>query len=148
MLGIFHQSTAGIITSGAKPSPFTPLFLAGEGVHPKEAVPAAGGRQGRVHPGNGRRVEGAEDTAAEARGGVRQGRQALVAGPRRHGPAVPPGEPEDGDAEVPAAGRQVEQDHRVGALQPQLPVSHCQGPRVSSPELTVCCCSAAPCEME
>jgi hypothetical protein len=110
---------------------------AGESVHSEAAVPAAGDGQGGVHPGDGRRVEGAEAAAPQAGGGVRQGREAVAAGPRGHGPAPPPGEHEGGRAPVPA-GRQgvVGQGRGVGALQPGLPVPARKGPRVPSPQLT------------
>lgn len=144
-----HQSTATtIITGGASflnaaSSHSRTLFLspplwhhAGEGVHSEAAVPPAGGGEGGVHPGDSRRVEAAEAAAPEAGGGVRQGREALAAGARRHGPALPPGEHEDGRAKVPAGRQVVEQGGGVGALQPGLPVPARQGPRVPSPHLT------------
>jgi hypothetical protein len=110
---------------------------AGEGVHSEAAVPPAGVGQGGVHPGDGRRVEGAEAAAPQAGGGVRQGREALAAGPRGHGPALPPGEHEDGRAAVPARRQVVGQGRGVGVLQPGLPLPARQGPRVPSPQLTV-----------
>ena len=116
----------------------SPLWLrAGEGVHSEAAVPPAGGGEGGVHPGDGRRVEGAEAAAPEAGGGVRQGREAVAAGARGHGAALPAGEHEDGRAEVPAGWQVVEQGRGVGALQPGLPVPARQGPRVPPPQLTV-----------
>lgn len=125
------------IISLSYPFSFSALWHhAGEGVHSEAAVPPAGGGEGGVHPGDSRRVEAAEAAAPEAGGGVRQGREALAAGARRHGPALPPGEHEDGRAKVPAGRQVVEQGGGVGALQPGLPVPARQGPRVPSPQLT------------
>ena len=82
-------------------------------------------------------MEGAEAAAPEAGGGVRQGREAVAAGAGGHGAALPPGEHEDGRAEVPAGRQVVEQGRGVGALQPGLPLPARQGPRVPPPQLTV-----------
>lgn len=75
----------------------------------QEIIPTARSCERRVHPRDGRHLEGAKDPSTENDRLVLEGRETIVARFSRHGSAISTGDATDGDAAMPT--EEIEQDH-------------------------------------